>query len=299
MKNRRLRKGRPFWLPASSFYFLAAAVAIGVFFLVWAILVDSGEENPWIAAGLIASVSMIVAVFLREVILRLRSNSVVSAQRRLDHSLLSAPVPVREEDPRKLTLERNKILLDEITRKSEAAMVFGKLAESHREVFELCAAYLDVAQRELPTIGVGSPRLGAITRGRDRADRLHRRHMLKWAEIEIRSNTQAAAESVRQSQRMEKAERALSAARVAFEHYPDEPDIIRSKNAVEDLMHYLRATEALRRSARSEERGDIERALFHAMDAERSASLIKGDGAENSLPRIRKEIERLRNVLAN
>jgi len=296
-KNRRLRNGRPFWLPASTYYFLAAAVAIGVFFLVWAILGETRDENPWIAAGLMASMSMIAAVVLREVVLRFRRNSLVSAQRKLDNSVLAFPVPVREEPPNKLTLERNTILLEEIKRKSEAAMVLGKLAESHREVFELCGLYLEVAKRELPTIGVGSPRLAAITRGRDRVDRLHRRHMLKWAEIEIKANTQAAMESARHSQRMEKAENAMRAASTAFEHYPDEPDIVRSMLAVEDFVYSLKAAEELRRSARAEDRGDLKRALSHALVAEKLAVRIRGDGGDASLPRIRKDVDRIQKLL--
>lgn len=299
MKNRRLRKGRPFWLPASTYYFLAAAVAIGVFFLVWAILGESRDENPWIAAGLIASTSMIAAVFLREIVLRFRRRALVSAQRKLDNSVLSFQVPVREEDPNKLTLERNKILLDEIKRKSEAAMVLGKLSESHREVFELCALYLEVAKRELPMIGVGSPRLAAIARGRDRVERLHRQHMLKWVEIEIKTNTQAALESGRYSTRIEKAENALRAASAAFEQYPDESKVVSSKDAVEDFVHSLKAAESLRRSIRAERRGDLSKALAHALDAERSAVRIRGEGGEISLPSILKDIDRIQKLLEN
>lgn len=297
-KDRRLSKGRPFWLPASTYYFLAAAVAIGVFFLVWGILSDARDENPWIAAGLMASASMIAAVILREVVLRLRRNSVFLAQRRLDNSVLSAPIPVRRElNPQKLTLERNAILLDEINRKSEAAMVLGKLAESHKEVFELCSQYLEVAKQELPMVGVGSPRLAAITRGRDRVERLHRRHMLRWAEIEIKANTQAAVETDRHSTRLDRARKALNAATFAFDQYPDEPDLVRSREAVEDFVISIKIAGAIQRAERAEARGDLNKALSISTEAERLALQITDSGVENHLERIRNEIERIKRIL--
>lgn len=296
--DRRLRKGRPFWLPASTYYFLAAAVAIAVFFLVWAILGEARDDNPWIAAGLMASASMIAAVVVREIILRSRRNSIFIAQRKLDNSVLSAPVPVRRDlNPKKLTLERNAILLEEIRRKSEAAMVLDRLAESHKEVFELCDRYLEVAKQELPSVGVGSPRLAAITRGRDRVERLHRRHMLKWAEVEIRTKTQAALETDRHSTRLDLARKALNAAAFAFDHYPHEPDIVRSREAVEDFVTSIRVAGALQSAERSEAKGDLRRALDQLIEAERLALRILGIGVENPLVRIRQDVDRLKRLL--
>lgn len=297
-KDRRLRRSRPFWLPASTYYFLAAAIAIGIFFLVWAILGDARGEDPWISAGLLASASMIAAVVVREIVLRARRNSIFSAQRKLDNAVLSAPVAVRREGrPDKLSLEANATLLDEIKRKSEAAMVLGKLPESHREVFELCARYLEVAKRELPLIGVGSPRLAPITRGRDRVERIHRRHMLKWAEIEIRANTQAALETDRASTRSDRARRALDVAKVAFDHYPDEPDVIRSREAVEDFVVSIKVAEAVQKAERAEAKGDLDKAMERLMEAERIAVRITGTGVQNPINRIRKDIERLKHLL--
>ena len=293
-KDRRLRKSRPFWLPASTYYFLATAIAIGIFFLVLAILGEARDANPWIAAGLMASASMIAAVVVREIVIRLRRNSIFVAQRKLDSAVLSAPIPIRRDEYReKLTLERNAILLEDIKRKSEAAMVLGRLAESHKEVFELCSQYLTVAKRELPTIGVGSPRLAAITRGRDRVERIHRRHMLRWAEIEIQSNTQAALDSELIAVRSDRAIRAMSAADVAFDHYPDEPDVIRSRDAVKDFVFSIKSAEEVQRAEKAEAAGEIEEALTRLIEAERYALQIRDLGSDDPLNRIRNDIERL------
>ena len=64
------KQRRPFWLPAISFYVLSVAVAIAVFFLTWAVLIEGGEQNPFIASGLLASLVLIAAVVVREVVLR-------------------------------------------------------------------------------------------------------------------------------------------------------------------------------------------------------------------------------------
>jgi hypothetical protein len=269
-KERRLNdpKRRPFWLPASTYYFLTTAVAIAVFFLVWAILAEAKEENPWIAAGLIASTSMIAAIVVREVILRHRRETIFLAQRRLDRSVLSVALPVRTDDPNKLTLERNAILLNEISRKSEAARVLGHFSESHREVFELCAQYIAVAAKELPSIGVGSPRLAAIQKGRIKAESLHREHMLRWAEIEIR-NSIASDEDERFSARLNRAKKALRVTVTALESYPDNPDLITSQLAIEDFIISMRIGQAMQRAERAEVRGDLEKALEGFIDAKK------------------------------
>lgn len=267
-RERRLsdQRRRPFWLPALTYYFLTIAVAIAIFFLVWAILAEANEANPWIAAGLLSSISMIAAIVIREIVLRKRRHDVFLAQKRLDQSILSVPVPVRREDPHKLTLERNGILLGEIMRKSEAAKVLGNFSEGHREVFELCAQYIAVATKEIPTIGVGSPRLAAIQRGRSKAELLHEEHMLRWAEIEIRDNIKGDGDE-RVSRRLAGAKKALRAAKTALENYPDNSDLTTTRFAIEDFILSMRIADAVERAQRAEGRGELEKALDGYMEA--------------------------------
>jgi hypothetical protein len=44
MKPTSIRGRRPFWLPASNYYVLAFAIAVAVFFVVWGILQDGGDD---------------------------------------------------------------------------------------------------------------------------------------------------------------------------------------------------------------------------------------------------------------
>ena len=295
----RRTNSQPFWLPASTYYFLSAAIAIGVFFLVWGILAETAGETPWISAGLISSVSLVLAVVVREVILRTRRQRVFETQRKLDRVLLAAPVTARKySDPIKLTLERNAVFLNDIVRKSEAANELARLAESHKEVFRLCESYLEVVEKELPTVGIGSPRLGAITRGRNKAERLHRNHMLKWVEIEVRAHTQAAAESERSDSKIEKVGLALDAVKTVLNHYPDEVNVLESKYVIEQLLFSIKVAAVIRRAERAETKGDFAKALDRFREAER---IIEGEafnleGAETIRERVRNDIERLERI---
>ncbi|MGD9627839.1 MAG: hypothetical protein AB7V18_01185 [Pyrinomonadaceae bacterium] len=265
-----MSKRRPFWLPGSTYYFLSAAVAIAIFFLVWGILMEGRGDSPWIIAGLVSSVSMITAVVIREVVLRTRRNRVVAAQRMLDNSVLSIPSPARKEsDPRKLTLEKNSLLLKEIRRKSAAANVLARLPESHREVFLLCEGYIEAATRELPFVGVGSPRLAALTRGRSEAELLHRSHMLAWAELEATGNTMEAAATVRTELRLEKAKKALFAVDTALRSYPDESSLRDSRVFLEEMLSSIKFARSIERAERAETNNSLERALKYYKEAER------------------------------
>jgi tetratricopeptide (TPR) repeat protein len=294
------RKLRPFWLPASNFYFLSAAIAMGVFFLVWSVLNDGRDESPWITAGLVSSLVLISAVVLREVVLRNLRHKIFTAQRKLDNSLLSAPIPIKNDAiEEKLTLEKNAELLSDIKRKSDAAKVLSRIADSHREVFELCEAYLVVAKRELPYVGVGSPRIAAITKGRDKAEGYHRYHMLKWAEIEARSHTRSVSEKERVSLKLDRATKALAVVETALNYYPNEVNLRDSENVLRELIVSLRVSGWIERAERAAFKGNHARAISHYQDAlfflEREAA---GNEQHNELKtRLTDELEKLRHLV--
>src|SRR5437762_211943 len=176
---------RSYWLGAANYCVLAATISFAVFFLVWGMLHDPGEELPWVPAGIAGSLVLIGAVVLRQAFLR-KIQKLDRAAERLDRNLL--PHAYRHiSNEGKLTIEKNAAILRELERKSDAARVLAKYSDGHREVFELCGEYLEINQREMHRVGPGSPRTAALRHGKDIAEDLHRRHMLKWAEIEARS----------------------------------------------------------------------------------------------------------------
>lgn len=192
---------------------------------------------PWIGAGLGASIALASAVFLREIILRGQRERFLLNQRRLDRSLSGfAHYGSAADASRKLTLEQNSTVLREIMLKSDAAKVLARLPEGHREVFDLCESYLSVIEHELPTVAPGSPRIPAFRRGTEVARKYHRYHLLKWAEIETRSLTNAARSNTDQDSRVGKAEEALSVLEFALSQYPDEAALKESKAVVQEMI---------------------------------------------------------------
>ncbi len=287
---------RPFWLPAPNYYFLAAAVAIGFFFLVWGILNDGGEESPWITAGLVASSVMIGAVILREIILRNARIRFLREQRRLDMTLKSVAITGKNVPANKLTLEKNAAIISEIRRKSDAAKVLGKLAESHREVFELCSEYIAVAESELPGVGAGSPRIAALHKGRDFAGEIHRYHMLQWAQIEARSHARNSSDLTKPAEKLNAASKALGVVDLALNHYPAEESLIESRKVLHDLVVSIKVTNLIDKAERASFKGSDSRAAKYYQDALFVLRREGSDGLEELNAHIAAEIERIRQL---
>lgn len=261
-KNRR-----PFWLPASNYYVLAVAVSAAVFFLIWGILRDEGDDTPWITAGVSASMLLCVAVIVREVILR-RARSRIFNQTKIDN--LARGVQVRIGDSRhqnKLTLEKNAAILSEIRKKSSAANVLSKLSAGHREVFELCGEYLARNEAELGTISAGSPRLVALLKGRSAAAEMHKHHLLKWAEIEARSLTGEVKSGTTITKKVEAAQNALRVVESALESYPAEASLLESQEVLQEMVVSVKVSDLVEKAERAAFKGDNAKAKSLYQDA--------------------------------
>lgn len=261
-----LRNRRPFWLPASNYYILAAAFTIALFFLIWGILQDSGETAPFIPAGIAAGLILAAAVLLREVILRNARNRFLASQRMLERNLTYAPVKLPHAGP-KLTLERNSAILREIKRKSEAARVLTGLPEAHREVFDMCEEYLAAANRELPTVNPGSPRIAALRKGTRSIVEYHHYHLLKWAEMQSQTLTLEAQSRSRVSQKLVTVEEALSVLNFALQHYPADTDLLGSQKVLLDLIASIELSHLIEKAEKAVEKGNKKRALVHYKNA--------------------------------
>src|SRR5829696_3723602 len=293
------RPRRPFWLPASNYYVLAVATVTGVFFLAWGILQDGGEPSPWIAAGVISSGVLIGAVLLREVVLRSARNRFRANQRRLDQSLHGFYGNHRQRSlPDKLTLEKNAAILAEIKRKSDAAKVLGRFAEGHRDVVDMCLEYISAADRELPHVGVGSPRIAALNRGKDVANQVHHFHLLQWAEIEARTLTQEANSRTKVTERLQTAQKALGVVDYALNYYPHDRNLLDSKAVLGEFVASIKLSHLIEKAERAAFKGSHERALKHYKDALfiLSHEDVKTDELDNFSRKIESEITRLRQL---
>lgn len=282
-------------MPASSYYALAAACTIAVFFLIWGAIQD-GVDTPWIEAGLAASVVLGSAVFIREILLMKTRRRIREAERQLDRSLSAFPASLlRGPDSSKITLERNSALMRHIARKSEAAKVLGRVPDGHREVFDLCDEYLRMVAMELPTVAAGSPRLAAFRHGNEVVRNYHRYHLMQWAEIEARSLTHEANGRDRITESLKFTEQAKEVVDFALRYYPQEPELLESLEVLNDLVDSLKVKELIEKAERSAQKGNRKRARHLYADAlyilDRSEHL--SDEASLAADRIRAEMEKL------
>ena len=289
---------RPLWLPASGFYVLAAAISIAVFFVSWGLIQESGDETPWIPAGLAASVVLSGFVLLREVILRRVGNRRLENQKQLDRNLKAIGHHSKNvERPDKLTIERNSAILREIRQKSDAANVLSTLPGAHREVFELCERYLGINSRELASVGSGSPRLAPLLKGRDVAEGIHRFHMLNWAEVEARSLGNEAKSSAKSAEKIKFARAALSIIETALEHYPEEQKLKESRDALDEFIASVRIAEWMEKAQKAAFKGNYKQSKKHLNDAlffvSRHSHL---HDQELTLAKINEELERIKQI---
>lgn len=292
---------RPFWLPASSYYILATAVALAFFFFLWGILHEGGEDMPWITAGIGASILIIGAVILREIVLRNARNKFLSAQKRLDQNLNKVvPQVITNNDPHKLSLQQNAGIIKEIQKKSEAAKVLGKLSEGHLEVFEMCSEYLTVNENQLETVGVGSPRLAALRNSREIVQKLRHYHLLAWAELESRSFSHEAKNRVIISEKLEMSQKALAVLEFALQFYPNERQLVQSDEALKEFAASIKISHLIEQAERADFKGNHKLAINHYKDALffLARENVKSEEKDAIAEKINSEIEKIRELSA-
>lgn len=288
------RNRRPFWVPASTYYMMTVALSAALFFVAWGILNDSLVEAPHITAGISASIFLFGAVVLREIILRRARNRLIQDQRRLERSFVSPSV--HAGDSRKLTIERNAAILNDIKRKSEAARVLGKFSAGHREVFELCGDYILQNDSELKVVSASSPRLSPLLKGRTLANELHRFHMLKWAEIEVTSRTTEASTRVVSEEKIEAAQGALAVIDESLEFYPAERSLIQSRALLQDLLVSIKVSDRIEQAERAVFEKDyaLAKSLYRDALFDLGRDNVQSAAREAAAARINAEIERIR-----
>ncbi len=293
---------RPFWLPASNYYILTTAAAIAFFFFLWGILHEGGEDTPLITAGIGASILLIGALVLREIILRRARNNFLSAQKRLDNNLKKvAPQLSANSIAKKLTVQQNAEIIKDIQKKSEAAKVLGKLSEGHLEVFEMCSEYLAVNKNQLETVGLGSPRLAALRRGREIVQDLHHFHLLAWAELESRLFTQDAKNRAIISEKLEMSQKALTVLDFALQFYPNETRLLESDKALKEFAASIKISHFIEQAKRAAFKNNYKLAINHYRDALffLARENVNREEKEIIAGKINIEIEKIRELSTN
>lgn len=248
------------------------------------------------SAGVGASLLMIAAVIVREVVLRTARRNYLEAERRLDRNLRKLPRNHSRSGARKISIRDNELMLSHISRKSDAADTFGHLAEGHREVFSLCGDYLELTEKELRRTDVNSPRYVAMRKGRRKVRHLHKRHLLEWTEIESKALLGKAKDQATDSGKAETAAEALDIVEEAIEHYPDEITLIESADVIREFISAARLAGLMESAKGSEKDGDTSAALeaYESILARLSEEKITDEDRQLLVERVEEKLAKLR-----
>ncbi len=290
-----LRSGRkiykkPIWLSALAYYSICIPACLTLFLFLHFF---SGSEND---KPILASAAFLTfCILLREVFLRSLRNRFMRIQKQLDENLrVSANYDAKK--PQKLTIEQNTAFLKDIERKSQAAKIFDKIPEAHFKVFQACDDYLKMTEKELEKISVNSPRLGLILRGRRYVMKLHKEHLLTWAELESKNLIQSS-KNKRPREIVQKAQETIEKLNFALSYYPKEEKLIESITFIRDIIASAKASDFIRKAEKAISRNQIESAIEYYSEAllnlENSNSLDKKLLTES----IKQEIEKLKTLV--
>lgn len=255
---------RPFWLPALNYYLLTTVVVFAIFFVIWGLLTEGGEDVAFIPAGIIAGLILVTAVFVREVVLRKARQRYIHFQKQLDLQLTNIPVKSRIS---KLSLEQNADIIKKIQSKSETAISFGQSPEAHWEIFVLCNDYLRLNVKELKSVGIGSPRLPALRRGQEVVSEIQKTHLLIWAKKYTKFYTDQAKNQLSTSDKIEYVQQGLETLKTALKYYPNEIDLIESAEALREYRAKIKVYHWIELAEKNTFKGNHKRALNFYTDA--------------------------------
>ncbi|MDQ2746649.1 MAG: hypothetical protein M3T96_05255 [Acidobacteriota bacterium] len=290
---------RPFWLSETAYYALAVAASVIFFFFIGVVLLEGDEESPFLIAGIGALVILGSAVVIREIFLRKSRRRYLLVERKLNEAHTRIPYSFDGgTESQKLSLEKNAEIINEIKRKSEAASKRNGFSGAHREVFETCGEYLSVVENQMETVGVGSPRLAGLRRGREIVGSLHHRHLLAWSEIEARAWSQKARNYATISEKLNAAQEALNVLNSALQFYPNEPRLTESELAIKSFIASVRVSHWIEQAERAAFKGSYKRAVSLYRDALffLARENVNADEREAVAEKINSEIEKLREI---
>lgn len=290
---------RPFWMPAMGYYALAVGASLLAFLFIWAILAEGNEDSPIALAVIGAFFILGISIVVREGFLRKARNRFILAERKLDYTLSRIPGYSKpKSEANKLSLEKNAEIIKEIKKKSEAAIMLGNLSNGHWNVIEICTEYLSVVEKQMKTVGSGSPRLAGLRRGREIVSGLHHFHLLAWAEIESRAWSQKARNYATISDKLNAAQEALGILTSALQFYPDEPRLTDSESAIKNFIGSIKISHWIEQAERAAFKGNNKRAVNLYRDALFFLAREDVNAAEQQVvaEKINFEIEKLRSL---
>jgi len=286
-------------MPSSTGYLVGAIVlAVGLFFGLWWILVSSGDEAPWLPAGLAASVVLLVALSAREVVMRrawtryLLENGI-----RQDSSRRSRQSSRSQKKGFSSSVQ--SAALRAIQKQSSSADRPGASPEMHLDVAQLCHDFLSSTDEAIRSGSHGSEKGIALRASQERVRALHRHHLLTWAKGQSQSLTHEAQQRARTFDKIEGATRALDCLDSALRIYPGEADLSESRVAIEEFIASVKVAHWVELAERSAFKGHYRRAIDRYRDAlfYLNQDVVKEDVRIAGTQKIEHEIEKLKGRL--
>ena len=255
-------------MPSSTGYLMAAIIiAAGLFFGIWWILISSGDEAPWLPAGLAASAVLLVAMSAREVVMRrawtryLLENGISQK-----HTSRSRSTSGRSQK-KGFSSSLHSAALRTIQKQSVTADHPGSSPEAHLDVAQLCQDYLSSTDEAIRSGSFHSEKGIAIRAGQERVRALHRHHLLTWAKGQSRALTHEAQQRARTFDKIETAMRALDCIDSALRIYPDEAELNESRVAIGEFIASVKVAHWVELAERSAFKGHYRRAIDRYKDA--------------------------------
>jgi hypothetical protein len=286
-------------MPSSTGYLMAAIViAVGLFFLLWWMLVSGGDEAPWLPAGLAASVVLLVALSAREVVMRRAWTRYL-----LDHGIQGQSKhmsgPSGRSQKKVLSASLHSAALRTIQKQSSAADSSNSIPAAHFQVAQLCHDYLLTTDEAMRSGSLGSEKGIAIRAGQERVRALQKHHLLTWVRGQSRGLTREAQQRARTFDKIETANRALECIDSALRLYPEEPELNESKAAIGEFIASVKVAHWVELAERSAFKGQYRRAIDRYRDAlfYLNQEVVKDEVRITGSERIEREIRKLRGRL--
>ena len=210
---------------------MIAAIIVAAFLglLLWWLLANGGDDAPWLPAGLVVSVILLVALSAREVVMRRAWTKYLLENGIQEKSLRGES---RRSQKKGLSSSHHSAALRAIQKQSSAADSSGATPQAHFEVAQLCHDYLASTEESIRSGNTGSEKGLAIRAGQERVRSLHKHHLLTWARGHSLALTRQAQQRARTFDKIETANKALECIESTIRVYPDEFELHESKAAI-------------------------------------------------------------------
>ena len=283
-------------MPSSTGYLVSAIViSVGLFFGLWWILVSGGDEAPWLPAGLVASVVLLVALSAREVVMR-RAWTRYLLENGIRENSPSRSRESGRSQKKGFSASMHSAALRAIQKQSTAADRPGSAPEMPLDVAQLCHDYLASSDEAIRSGRFGSEKGIALRAGQERVRTLHRHHLLTWARGQAQLLTHEAQQRARTFDKIETATRALDCIDSALRVYPDETELNESRIAIGEFIASVKVAHWVELAERSAFKGHYRRAIDRYRDAlfYLNQDVVKEDVRLAGTEKIEREIEELK-----